>query len=62
VEAAEDMGEKAQLFEMDVSSSETWRRYDILVTPTILIFQEGQVKEKLPPLPKKEEIETALST
>jgi len=62
VEAAEDLGEKAQLFEMDASSSETWRRYDILVTPTILIFQEGQVKEKLPSLPRKEEIEKALNT
>jgi copper chaperone CopZ len=61
VEAAEDMGEKAQLFEMDVSSSETWRQYDILVTPTILTFQEGQLKERLPSLPKKEEIEKALS-
>jgi thioredoxin 1 len=62
LEAAEDMGEKAQLFEMDVSSSETWRQYDVFITPMILIFREGQVKERLPSLPRKEEIEKALST
>jgi hypothetical protein len=62
VEAAEDLGEKVEFNEMDISSSETWRRYDILTIPTILTFREGQVKERLTPLPKKEEIEKALST
>jgi thiol-disulfide isomerase/thioredoxin len=61
-EAAEDIGENARFFEMDISSSETWRNYDVLITPAILIFREGQVKARLVSLPRKEEIENALST
>lgn len=59
-EAAEDLKEKAEFYEMDISSSETWRRYDIPAVPMILIFREGQIKEKLDLLPKKDEIENAI--
>jgi thioredoxin 1 len=61
IEVAEDLGEKAEFYEMDISSSETWRNYDVLVIPTILVFKEGQVKDKLLPLFKKDEIKKALS-
>jgi thioredoxin 1 len=60
VEAAEDLKEKAEFYEMDVSSSETWRHYDIHAVPVILIFREGRIKERLDLLPRKDQIENAL--
>jgi thioredoxin 1 len=62
IEIAEDLGEKAEFYEIDISSSETWRNYDVLVIPTILVFKEGQVKDKLLPLLKKDEIKKALNS
>jgi thioredoxin 1 len=62
IEVAEDLGEKAEFYEIDISSSETWRNYDVLVIPTILVFKEGQVKDKLLPLLKKDEIKKALNS
>jgi thioredoxin 1 len=61
IEDAEDLREKAEFYEMDISSSETWRSYDVLAIPTILVFREGQVKNRLMPILKKDEIEKALS-
>jgi len=61
VEVAENLKEKADLFEMDISSSETWRSYDVVVVPTILVFRDGQVKARLASLPNKDEIEKALT-
>jgi hypothetical protein len=46
---------------MDISSSETWRSYDVVVVPTILVFRDGQVKARLASLPNKDEIEKALT-
>jgi thioredoxin 1 len=60
MEAAKDLKEKAEFYEMDVSSSETWRHYDIHAVPTILIFREGQIKQRLDMLPTKDQIEEAL--
>jgi thioredoxin 1 len=62
IEAAEDLREKAEFYEMDISSSETWRSYDVLAIPTILVFREGKVENRLMPLLKKDEIEKALSS
>jgi thiol-disulfide isomerase/thioredoxin len=59
-EAAEDLKGRAEFYEMDVSSSETWRRYNVHVVPMIIIFREGQIKEELNMLPKKDQIEKAL--
>jgi thioredoxin 1 len=61
VEVAEEVGEKAEFYEMDISSSESWRSYDVLAIPMILIFKEGQVKDRLMPLLGKEEITKALT-
>jgi thioredoxin 1 len=58
--AAEDIGDKAELYEMDITSTDTWRRYDIMSTPTILIFREGKVKDRLTSLPEPQDIEGAL--
>ena len=60
-EAAERLEGKAELYEMDIASTETWRRYDILAIPTVLIFRGGEVAERFTALPRREDIEEALS-
>ncbi|KON30785.1 hypothetical protein AC482_02985 [miscellaneous Crenarchaeota group-15 archaeon DG-45] len=59
-EAAEGLEGEADLYEMDIASTETWRRYDILAIPIILVFRGGEVAERLGPFPRREEIEGAL--
>lgn len=59
--AAESLRGKADLYEMDIASTETWRRYDVLTVPTVLIFREGDVAEMFTPIPKLDELEGALS-
>jgi copper chaperone CopZ len=56
-DAAEGLGGKAELYEMDITSTETWRRFDIR---TILIFLGGEVSERFDALPRREDIEEAL--
>ena len=59
-ETADNLEGKAQLYMMDIASTDTWRRYSILTIPTVIIFQDGEVKEKLTSVPGREEIEEAL--
>lgn len=59
-EVAERTEGAAGLYEMDIATTETWRRYDILSTPTILIFHEGEETERFTGLPRSEDIEAAL--
>lgn len=51
---------KADLYEMDIASTETWRDYEILTIPTVLIFRAGKVSERFTALPRIEEIEKSL--
>jgi thioredoxin 1 len=61
VETAEDLAGRAELYEMDISTSEIWHTYDILNIPTILIFRDGQLKGKSMTLLQKTEIVEALT-
>ena len=60
----EKLAEKAEgmavLYEMDISSTETWRDYDILSIPMVLVFKTGKVVERFTALPRIEEISRAL--
>jgi thiol-disulfide isomerase/thioredoxin len=56
----ERVGEKADFYEMDISSTQTWRDYDILSIPTVLIFQKSMMISRFTALPKTGEIEEAL--
>jgi len=56
------VGDKADLYEMDIVSTETWRKYDILSIPTVLVFRAGEVAERFTALPDAEEIERALQS
>ncbi|HYB68466.1 MAG TPA: thioredoxin domain-containing protein [Candidatus Acidoferrales bacterium] len=60
-ETAEDLAGRAELYEMDISSSEIWHNYEILNIPTILIFRDGKLQGRLIALPQKTEIIEALT-
>ena len=57
---AESAEGRADLYEMDISTTETWRDYDVLSIPTVLVFREGEVAERFTALPRTEEISRAL--
>jgi copper chaperone CopZ len=59
-QAAKDLAGTAHLYIMDISSSETWRRYDVLCIPTILVFRNGHLRNRLTSLPQKDDIIRAL--
>jgi len=59
-EMAEKYG-NTDFFEMDIVTTETWREYDIMSLPTVLIFKAGEVSDKFTALPREEEIEAAIS-
>jgi len=60
LELAKKVEGEAYLYEMDIAKTETWRKYDILTIPTVIVFNAGQIKDRLIGLPKTEEIEKAL--
>lgn len=59
-EAAQGVKEQAEFYDMDITTTQTWRTYNVAVTPTILIFIDGQLKQTFTGLPSKSEIITAL--
>jgi len=61
VESVESLGVKIDLYEMDIASSETWRRYDVTTIPTVLVFRDGDVARRLTSIPDKGEIMRALT-
>ena len=60
-EAAERLSGRADLYEMDITSTETWRGYDILTVPTVIIFRGGEVVDRFTALPRIEEVEEAMT-
>ncbi|UCH57125.1 MAG: cation transporter [Candidatus Bathyarchaeota archaeon] len=59
-ELGEKAGGRAEIYEMDISSTETWRKYDILSIPTVLVFKSGEVSERFTALPRMDDIEKSL--
>jgi thiol-disulfide isomerase/thioredoxin len=56
----EKLGKEAEFYEMDIEATETWRTYDILSIPQVLIFRAGKVSERFTAMPVAAEIEKAL--
>ena len=52
---------KSDFFEMDIVTTETWREYDIMSLPTVLIFKAGIASEKFTAIPREDEIEAAIA-
>ena len=59
-ELAKRESDKALFYEMNIVSTETWRDYDVLSIPTVLLFKAGQVSGRFTALPQIEDIEAAL--
>ena len=58
-----EMAEKhsdSDFYEMDIVTSETWREYNVMSLPTVLIFKAGKVSDRFTALPREEEIEAAI--
>jgi hypothetical protein len=45
---------------MDIEATETWRDYDILSIPQVIMFRVGKVFERFTAMPVAAEIEGAL--
>jgi thioredoxin 1 len=59
-EIAEKIQDKADLYEMDIVTTETWRKHEVLSIPTVLVFREGKLSERFDALPRGEDIARAL--
>jgi thioredoxin-like negative regulator of GroEL len=57
---ADKKGKEADFYEMDIETTETWRGYDILSIPQVLIFRAGKVSERFTAMPIGTEIEKVL--
>jgi copper chaperone CopZ len=51
---------KVDFYEMDITATVTWRTYDILSVPTVLIFRNGELSQRFDALPREEEVASAL--
>jgi copper chaperone CopZ/thiol-disulfide isomerase/thioredoxin len=59
-ELVREVGGAADFYEMDIASTETWRNYDVLSIPSVLVFREGALAARFDALPAVNEIRRAL--
>jgi len=59
---AEKLRGEADFFEMDIVATETWRDYDVLSIPQVIIFRAGKVSERFTAMPVAVEIERTLGS
>jgi thioredoxin 1 len=59
-QVAEELAGHAEFYEMDISTSNTCHDYGVLSIPSVLIFRDGQLKDRLL-APQKTEIIKALT-
>lgn len=45
-----------RIYEVDVTSTKIWRRYDIFSIPTVIVFEKGEVLKKISPSINEEEL------
>lgn len=57
---AEKVKERADLYKMDISTTEAWHDYEILSIPSVIIFKAGEVSKRFSAMPKTEDIREAL--
>jgi thioredoxin 1 len=50
----------ALIYEMDIASTDIWRKYDVQSIPTVLIFQQGQLTERFDAIPQIDDITRTL--
>jgi thiol-disulfide isomerase/thioredoxin/copper chaperone CopZ len=57
----DELGEQVYLYEMDVSKTSNWEQYNIINVPTILLFKQGNVVNRLIGHVKQRDIENMMS-
>jgi thioredoxin 1 len=58
---AEKQGGKVDFYEMDVTHTETWKEYNVMGIPTVIVFRKGNPVEHFGALLRVDELEKALS-
>jgi len=58
---AEKQGGKVDFYEMDVTRTETWKEYNVMGIPTVIVFRGGSPVERFGALLRVDELEKALS-
>mgnify|MGYP001829216269 CR=1 FL=1 len=51
---------KGKFYEMDISTTETWRKFDVMSIPTVIIFKDGKALDKFTATLKTDDIKKAL--
>jgi len=57
---AEKQGAKVDFYEMDITNTETWKEYNVMGIPTVIIFRGGNPVQRLSALLRVDELEKAL--
>jgi thioredoxin 1 len=58
---AEKQRGKVDFYEMDVTQTETWKEYNVMGIPTVIVFRGGNSVERFGALLRVDELEKALS-
>jgi len=58
---AEKQGAKVDFYEMDITNTETWKEYNVMGIPTVIIFRGGNPVQRLSALLRVDELEKALA-
>ena len=58
---AEQKDYQADFYEMDITQTETWKKYDVMSIPTVLLFRNGKPQTRFDSIIRIDELEIALS-
>jgi len=58
---AEKQAGRVDYYEMDVIHTEAWKKYDVMSTPTVIVFRGGKPTERLGTMLRVDELEKTLS-
>lgn len=59
---AEQKEGKTEFYEMDITQTETWKKYGIMSIPTVILFHKGTPQTRFEAMIRINELENALST
>ncbi|MCX6643301.1 MAG: thioredoxin domain-containing protein [Candidatus Bathyarchaeota archaeon] len=52
---------QADFYEMDITQTETWKKYDVMSIPTVLLFRNGKPQTRFDAMIRIDDLEIALS-
>lgn len=57
---AEQKVDQAEFYEMDITQTETWKKYDVMSIPTVLLFHYGKPQARFDAMIQIDDLEKAL--